>query len=116
MTTLVNESGLQPIEFKVLLLPDKVKKTVGKNNLIIQPEDRVFKEQAGQVKCTLMAMGNSAFTERGERWFDAPEVGDKVLIARYAGFVHEGKDGKDYRFVNDKEIAGIITEEANDRK
>jgi len=50
----------------------------------------------------------------GECWADEREprakIGDKVLVTRMAGWVTQGKDGKVYRLVNDRDIFGQLEE------
>jgi len=102
-----NKSGIQPIEYKVLVLPDILSDaTVGG---IIRP-DRVKEiEQAAAVRGWLVAAGGKAFQDFGE---PMPKIGDRVQYAKYSG-VHEvpGADGKQYILCNDKDIAAIITKE-----
>ena len=103
----VNRSGIQPIEYKVLVLPDILSDaTVGG---IIRP-DRVKEiEQAAAVRGWLVAAGGKAFEDFGE---PMPKIGDRIQYAKYSG-VHEvpGADGKQYILCNDKDIAAIIEEE-----
>jgi len=102
-----NKSGIQPIEYKVLVLPDTLSdETVGG---IIRP-DRVKEiEQAAAVRGYLIAYGGKAFEDFGE---PKPKAGDRVQFAKYSG-VHQvpGADGKTYIICNDKDIAAIITQE-----
>ena len=102
-----NKSGLQPIEYKVLVLPDILSDaTVGG---ILRP-DRVREiEQAAAVRGWLVAFGGKALEDFGE---PTPKLGDRVQYAKYSG-VHEvpGADGKSYILCNDKDIAAIIEEE-----
>ena len=102
-----NKSGIQPIEYKVLVLPDILSDaTVGG---IIRP-DRVKEiEQAAAVRGWLVAAGGKAFQDFGE---PMPKIGDRIQYAKYSG-VHEvpGADGKQYILCNDKDIAAIIEEE-----
>ena len=102
-----NKSGIQPVEYKVLVLPDILSDaTVGG---IIRP-DRVKEiEQAAAVRGWLVAAGGKAFEDFGE---PTPCIGDRVQYAKYSG-VHEvpGADGKQYILCNDKDIAAIIEKE-----
>jgi len=104
---MLNKSGIQPIEYKVLVLPDILSDaTVGG---IIRP-DRVKEiEQAAAVRGWLVAAGGKAFQDFGE---PMPKIGDRIQYAKYSG-VHEvpGADGKQYILCNDKDIAAIIEEE-----
>ena len=101
-----NKSGIYPIEYKVLLLPEKVdEKTEGG---IFIPDKVKDQEEMAQVRATLIAIGGNAF--EGMRQ-PLPRLGDKVYIAKYAGFRVEGLDGEMYQIANDKDIAGIIRED-----
>ena len=102
-----NKSGIQPIEYKVLVLPDILSdETVGG---IIRP-DRVKEiEQAAAVRGYLVAFGGKAFEDFGD---PVPKIGGRIQYAKYSG-VHQvpGADGKQYILCNDKDIAAIITQE-----
>lgn len=102
-----NESGIQPIEYKVLIRPDEVTdKTLGG---IIRPDRLKDLEQAAAVRGYLIAYGGKAFEDFGE---PKPKTGDRVQFAKYAG-IHAvpGADGKTYILCNDKDVAAIITKE-----
>lgn len=101
-----NQSGIQPVEYKVLVLPDTVEEKT-ESGLLIKPEIAREKEALAQVKAVLVAMGGNAF----EDWADAPKPGHRVYVAKYAGFPVDGADGRQYQLVNDKDIAAIITRE-----
>lgn len=102
-----NLSGIEPLEFKVLVLPDPVeKKTAGG---IYLPEQAHEMEELHQVKATLIAKGGNAF----EDWVDKEKLipGRRVYISMHAGYYVEGIDGKRYKIISDKDVAGIITDE-----
>lgn len=100
----LNTSGILPVEFKVLVLPEETEeKTKGG---IILPGDVKTRADMAQVKALLVATGGQAFSDWKGR---VPEVGERVYIAKYAGLVAEGADGKSYRIINDKDCAAIIT-------
>lgn len=104
-----NESGLRPCGLKVLVLPDEIEeKTVG--GIIITQQTREnesFAVESG----VLVAKGGGAFTDwpnSSDQWpGEVPQVGDRVVISKYAGLVYDGADGKKYRFLNDTDIAGF---------
>lgn len=99
-----NESGIRPVEYKVLIRPEEVAaKTEGGLYL---PETAKDKEKFAKERGVLVAVGSNAFTEPD--WKDVPMVGDSVLYDRYAGTLVKGKDGKEYRLINDKEIGAIL--------
>ena len=99
-----NESGIVPVEYKVLILPEKVEeKTHGG---IFIPDSAQEKAKYATMRGTLIACGAIAFTSPD--WLDCPKPGDKVLFDKYSGGVVKGKDGVDYRLINDKEIQAIL--------
>jgi chaperonin GroES len=102
----MNKSGIEPMEYKVLIAPKKVEeKTQGG---IILVEETKNKERFATQEGVLIAVGAIAFTEPD--WLNVPKVGDTVMFDRYAGGLIEGKDGEDYRLLNDKEICARIHE------
>lgn len=102
----VNPTGILPTEYKVLVLPKEVEEKVGSIYLPEQVKDR---DQHAQVEGTLIAASPLAFTYDG--WPEGarlPQPGDRVFYAKYSGAEVEGKDGKKYRLVNDKDIGAIL--------
>jgi co-chaperonin GroES (HSP10) len=67
---------------------------------------------------TLVAIGGMAFTAPdGSGWGEpTPKVGDRVKIAKYAGYFFKGADDEYYQVCNDKDIAGILVDEPKDRE
>ena len=106
-TTPQNPSGINPTEYKILVLPSKVEeKTKGG---IILPDDSKDNKQHAQQEGTLIAASPLAFTY--DNWNDQkpPQIGDRVLFAKYAGAVVVGwKDGVSYRLINDKDLTAVL--------
>jgi co-chaperonin GroES (HSP10) len=98
----VNTSGIYPVEYKVLVKMEEVEKMTDAGIWLVDVE----KDEMSQTEAEIVAVGAIAFTDPD--WLDYPKVGDKVLIDRYAGHYLDGKDGKKYRLINDKEIGAII--------
>lgn len=100
----MNKSGIQPVEYKVLIEPEAVEeKTAG--GIILAPTTQE-KDKMAQVRGVLVAVGGNAFDE----WSGLiPKVGDKVYFGKYAGFIVNGADDKEYRLTNDKDVAAIIS-------
>ncbi len=100
-------SGITPFEFKVLIRPDVTKdKTQGG---VYLPQDIQADQQRAIQKGTIEAVSPAAFSYHV--WpadVRIPRVGDRVLYARYSGTLIEGKDGQDYRLINDKDIGAVI--------
>lgn len=104
-----NPSRIRPTEYKVLISPIVVdEKTKGG---IIIPDEQKDRQQFAQMEGMLVAVSPLAFTYADDdAWGDAekPKPGDRVLFAKFAGAVVKGMDGKDYRIVNDKDIAAVL--------
>lgn len=98
------DAGITPVEYKVLILPEIVEEVT--QGGIVLARSVVEAEQTAEVNATLVAVGGSAFDD----WKDGrkPQVGDKVMVAKYSGVLCKGKDGKEYRVINDKDILAIL--------
>ena len=104
-TQFQNSSGYQPLDVRVLVLPDEAeKKTAGG---IYIPETAQEKAEWATTKATLVAVGSNAFLEWGDSALK-PGAGSRVVMAQYAGRVHEGADGKKYRICNDADILALL--------
>lgn len=98
-----NKSGLTPVEFKVIVQLDKVE-DITRGGIFI-PATLRDKQQMMQVEATLIAAGGNAF----EDWDGLkPEIGNRVYVAKAAGYQVVGMDGEKYQLMNDKDIAAII--------
>lgn len=99
-----NESGITPVEFKVLVKPDEVKKKT--DGGIIIPETSNQQRQAAECKGTVVALGGMAFKD-----FEGckPKIGDRISMNKYAGVQTTGKDDQEYRIINDKEVNAVIS-------
>jgi chaperonin GroES len=103
----MNTSGILPTEYKVLIYPKQVDERT-KGGIII-PDESKDREQFAQMEGTLVARSPLAFTY--DNWpagAHAPSAGDRVLFAKFAGAKVTGKDGKEYRLVNDKDVAAVL--------
>lgn len=113
----MNKTGIQPIQGRVLAKPDEVDEQEGS---IIKPLMTLEQQSMAQTKGTVIAHGVDCFRyEDNTPWSDAPKVGDKILISKYAGqivWVFEEDENKrkkaiEYRLCNDSDIVAIITED-----
>ena len=111
MNVAVNTSGLQPVEYKILILPEQAEETDERLKSaraagIVLVDKTTEREKMAQVKGRLIAVGGNAF----EDWAgQVPQPGDVVWYAKYAGFHLKGDDGQEYRLCNDKDVAAIVT-------
>lgn len=97
----MNKSGIFPLEYKVLILPDmKEEKTAA--GIVLTTATRE-KEEMAEIEGELISAGPLAF----EEWDVKPNIGATVLFAKYAGVYTKGNDGKNYRLINDKDVLAI---------
>jgi co-chaperonin GroES (HSP10) len=102
-----NHSGIRPFQFKVLVLPDETKK-VTKGGILL-PDEAFDLESRGQILGTIIDLSPAAFSyHEWPDWVVFPKAGDRVYFARHSGSTVKGKDGVDYRMVNDQDIGAII--------
>lgn len=104
----MNESGLRPMEFNVVIRMDPTEeKTAG--GIIIpvakQERDELATDEGTLVACSPLAFTYASETEWGET--PPPSAGDRVLFAQYAGRIWE-RGGVKYRLLKDKDIVAVI--------
>ncbi len=101
-----NPSGIMPTEYKVLIAP-KLTEEKTKGGIIL-PDTTKERDQHAQMEGVIVAVSPLAFSY--DNWKDGlpPKVGDAVLFAKYAGAIVTGRDGIDYRIVNDKDVAAVL--------
>ena len=99
-----NISGINPVGWRVLIKPQEVKK-VSKGGIILTTEATESREQMGNTTGIVIAMGDQCYADEPAPWCS---VGDKVIFAKYAGLLYTGKDGTNYRMINDKDITGTL--------
>jgi chaperonin GroES len=104
--SILNPSGFIPVEFNCVVYPDPVEEKT-KGGIILTQTTKEADEYA-TIEGTLVAVSPLAFSY-AEWPEDArpPQVGDRVVIARYGGNVFDGNDGKKYRILKDKDILAI---------
>jgi co-chaperonin GroES (HSP10) len=101
-----NESGLRPCEFNVVVEMDPTEEVT--RGGIILPTSKTDRDKLATEEGTLVALSPHAFSYADWPQDQAPPVvGDRVLIARYAGALHE-RGGKSFRIVKDKDIVAVI--------
>lgn len=115
----INDSGIIPTEFKVLVRDDEdeTMKRAAMSNIVV-PDNASERYKAGTTTGVIIAMSPLAFSyaewPAGVR---VPEIGDRIVFARYAGMRTKGRpvtnerghvEQKEYRLLNDKDVAGIL--------
>ena len=105
-----NKSGINPLEYYILIRLDTVEERI--NGKIWLPETTREQLQQAQISGQLMAIGPLAFQYDVENDV-IPEIGQRVVFPKYAGFVVKGKDGVEYRLLKDGDLAAILTDKTN---
>lgn len=109
-----NLSGIEPVGTKLLVLTDSVGDTT-QGGITLTP-DHVERMTLAITTGVVAAVGGACFTDwpnSDRKWpGNTPAVGTRVHIAKYAGIIVEGKDGKRYRLIQDVDVAGFETGEA----
>lgn len=110
-TMKLNGSGIQPVEFKVIVKvdEDEAVSRIERSGLILPPDSK-DRERLKQVTGILVACGGDAF---GDWRGIIPKIGDRVYFAKYAGLRIQIREPEIewYQLINDKDIAGIIIED-----
>jgi chaperonin GroES len=102
----INPSGIHPIEYKVLIRPVKVEERTAGG--IIRPETVKEKDQHAAMEGEIIAVSPFAFSY--EDWpagAEKPHPGQTAIFARYSGVTIKGKDGEEYRLMNDKDVVAV---------
>ena len=101
-----NESGLKPLGRAVLV---QIYEPEKKDSMIAIPDFVKERDVALETRAVVIEVGAACWPDEPPR----ADAGDKVFISKMAGYVAKGtKDGKLYRFVNDRDIFAAIVEEA----
>ena len=104
---ILNNSGWHPVGRAVLVMPEAL---VKKDSVIALPQSVTDRTKLMQDRAQVVAVGAAA-------WMDEPEArakpGDNVILAAFSGYILLGKDGKEYRAVNERDI--FLVEDKGDQ-
>lgn len=100
----MSAAGIRPVGHILLVLPLEVEEVTA-GGIVVVTGDKVRREEMGQTEATVLALGNTAYSDQPEPWC---QVGDRVVFARYAGTERKGSDGRMYRLINDLDVKGVL--------
>ena len=114
----LQDCGITPCEFKVLILPDESDVLLSYRRAGLTTPDEVNERyRAASMTGHIVAMSPAAFSyHEWDQEVRLPRIGDRVVYARYAGINIKGprfknerghEDRREYRLLNDKDIAAI---------
>jgi chaperonin GroES len=96
--------GIKPTGHMLLVLPLEVEVTT-KSGIVLATATQTQRESMAQTEAIVIALGNTAYADQAAPWCAA---GDKVVFARYAGTICQGKDGQTYRLINDLDVKALL--------
>ncbi len=99
----MNKSGITPVEYKILVLPEQVK-TESEGGIVFTGK-KVQEDELAQTEGILVAKTDMSFAGWACK---IPKVGDRVKFAKYSGLMVDGEDGKRYRIIEDKNVVAIL--------
>jgi chaperonin GroES len=109
----IDPAYFEPIRDFLLIEQEKVEEATAGG--IILPDQQKEREEYAAQSGRIISLGPLAFNEEDpvsgmdERYSGAPEVGDVVLIKKYAGgSYYDGVDGGLYRVLQDIDVLGVI--------
>tara|TARA_R110000868_G_scaffold75542_3_gene217807 strand:- start:3717 stop:4031 length:315 start_codon:yes stop_codon:yes gene_type:complete len=88
-------------------LPREIEETTS-SGIILSTTGQREREQMSNTTGVVIAMGTTAYDDVTTPWC---KVGDKIAFAKYAGLLYKGKDGVQYRVVNDGDITAVLDED-----
>jgi co-chaperonin GroES (HSP10) len=102
-----NKSGINPVEFNVLVLPDEVKnKTEGG---LMLPDSTVDRNKHSATHGVIVACSPLAFNaDIHPEDLPKPQPGQRVVLAQHSGTFVKGKDGVEYRLIKDKDVVATM--------
>lgn len=103
-------SGIDPIEYKVVVRPVAEKGYVEfKSGFRLEkPDETKERDQHAAMEGEIIALSPFAFTY--EEWpadAEKPKPGQTAIFARYSGVTIKGNDGVEYKIMNDKDIIAV---------
>ena len=106
----LNMSGINPIEYKVLIKPIEEKGfyELKGGTKLYKPDETKERDQHAAMEGEIIAVSPFAFTY--EEWpaeAAKPQVGQMAIYARYSGVTIKGFDGVEYRLMNDKDVIAV---------
>jgi len=99
-----NVSGINPVGWRILVKPQEIKE-MSESGIVITSGKYKEREQMANTTGIVIAMGKECFADEPAPWCN---IGDKIIFAKYAGLLYLGKDGSEYRMINDKDVTGTL--------
>lgn len=95
----MNQTGIHPKGHRILIRPLEIEEKTA-SGIIVSTGAMVEREQMANTTGEVIDVGSEAN--------DWCVVGDRVVFAKYSGLLYLGKDGKQYRIINDDNIVATL--------
>jgi co-chaperonin GroES (HSP10) len=103
---MVNTSGITPVGISILVLPDEVEDKT-ESGIVLATDSQLERSQLAQTDGLVVAIAEHAFFDEKPRC----KVGDRIIMAKFAGMMREGNDGSMYRIIKDNDVVAILAKE-----
>lgn len=104
----INTTEFEPLGRAILVEPWEPEEKA--KSVIELPKWVKDQENTRDVIVRVLAVGPHAWPDEPQRAFP----GDIVFVAKYSGSMHQGRDGKTYRFVTDRDIFARVRQQEQD--
>lgn len=94
-----NNSGIHPQGWRILVKPLELEEQT-KSGIIISHGNMRDREEMANTTGEVIEVGLEA-----NAWAKA---GDRLVFAKYAGLLYQGKDGVKYRIINDTDVVASL--------
>jgi co-chaperonin GroES (HSP10) len=101
---MANTSGIHPKGPRLLVKPLEIDNTT-KSGIILSTHSEKEREQMANTTGEVIDMGEECFDHSPNAWC---AVGDRIVFSKYAGLLYLGKDGKQYRLINDDNVVATL--------
>ena len=97
-----NVAGINPQGWRILIKPLEIEEKTA-SGIIISTGETSVREQLANTTGEVIEVGPDC-----NAWCKA---GDRVVFAKYSGLMYLGKDGKQYRVINDEDIVATLDDD-----
>lgn len=105
-----NKSGIKPVGHRLLVLPVEAE-TKTASGIVLATATEAQRMQMSEVQAMVIELGSDAYADKKEAWCQPGQV---ILMNKYIGIVRKGRDGKNYRLINDLDVAAILEVKTNE--
>lgn len=102
---MTNPSGINPQGDRVLVRVEDL--TMKEGHSILVPDSVKDKHKEAQMAGVLIAAGDDAWSDYSKPF---ASIGQRIMYARHGGIKVTGKDGVNYRIMNDIDITATLEE------